>query len=337
MTTRLPLEGPLRIALATDAQLWDLPQPQREGLVLRVLRARFATFLEHAATTLRACTSEPERKAALGTLVDYRTRVLAQRLKIDEHKVTAFRYAILSVLRDEAYARCAPSPDLVSPHVVKGREDEPQRLVLDALKEIERLTSTYTPVYRDSRVQEASESVYANDSKELVSADLEEDVTRLLSLARIALPSGETVAQRLQAYQGALQHLLTHDLWTDVLQGPKPHLDRLVTARSLQHALTSAQEERVVAHRYVIAGDEVTVPRIAPFALPGEEREASTRTIAYAVTQGWETIASGLTQATSFEDARVRVLELVRDWMTVDTSISDGPDDGHPDVQVFVA
>lgn len=336
-TATFNLAAAIAIAYKLDPTLTSLPKAKLEGLSLKVIRHKFGEWFNTTVSTLMAVENEQEKKSLLGSAVDYRTRAARWTLKemgleFDEDFITRFRYAIMNCIRDEAYARSNPSDRFTSPHVVKGREDEQQVLVLQALEELDEVTRSYTPVYRESKFEEASGGLYANDSKELIAAETEAEVDRLMRLAGIAIGNGETVAERLQNLHRCHDVLTTHKLWKDVLKTPGEHLDRLKLALSLNTQLHTAVSDRVKAHQYVIAGDEVVVPRIAAHSVPSVDAVGGSykRTYCFVLTQGWSFVESGYVTATSFDEARAEVLALY-------TSNCSDEDEGTQGIEVFLA
>ncbi|MGI8747034.1 MAG: hypothetical protein ACR2J4_01600 [Deinococcus sp.] len=283
-------------------------------MILKVIRQHFAEWFTVTVSALMAATTEAEKKTLLGAAVDYRTRVVQGRLRremklvLEEEFIRTFRHAVMQILRDEAYAQGTPGERFTTPHVVKGREDEQQVLVLAAMEEIDQVTSSFSPVYRDSKLLEAAESRYANDSREIVGGETEAEVDRLLCLAGIQLGNGETPAEQLQNLRRKHDVLTDHAVWKHVLRTPTDHLDRLRLALSLDAQLSAATDDRVTAHRYVMGGDDVVVPRIARHSLPPEEvAETRSRTYCYVVAEGWTFTHSGYVPAVSFGDARAAV------------------------------
>lgn len=318
-TATFNLAAAIAIAYKLESSLTSLPKEKLEGICLKVIRHKFGGWFNTTVSKLMELEDEQARKKFLGSAVDYRTRAARWTLKkeldleLDEDFITRFRYAIMNCIRDEAYARINPSDRFTTPHVVKGREDEQQVLVLRALDELDEVIGSFSPVYRESKFEEAEGSQYANNSLELVAAETELEVDRLMRLAGIvAIGNGETVAEQLQNLHRCHDALTTHKLWKDVLKTPAEHLDRLKLALSLKSQLAAAQEDRVTAHRYVIAGDEVVVPRIAAHSVPSVDSVGGIykRTYCFVLTQGWSFVESGYIAATSFDEARAAVLEL---------------------------
>ncbi|MBZ9714961.1 hypothetical protein [Deinococcus multiflagellatus] len=314
--TTFNLPTAVSIAYTLDNTLATLPMVQLEGLSLKVIRHKFREWFEATVKKLMVTENEQDKKSLLGSAVDYRTRAAVWTLKkernleFDEEFVANFRYAIMNVLRDEAFARSNPDERFASPHVVKGREDEQQVLVFRAMDEIDDITKSYSPVYRGSKFSEANQSQYANDAKELIAPEVEGEVDRLLRLARLNIGHGETPAEQLQTLQRAHELLTTHKVWNDILKTPADHLDRLKLALSLESQLAAAQSDRVKAHQYQIAGDDVVVPRIAPHSVPGVDKveRLYQRTFCFVITEGWDFVESGYVYARSFDDARAAVL-----------------------------
>ncbi|ABW34990.1 hypothetical protein Dgeo_2947 (plasmid) [Deinococcus geothermalis DSM 11300] len=339
-TATFNLAAAIAIAYKLDPTLTSLPKAKLEGLSLKVIRHKFGEWFNTTVSTLMAVENEQEKKSLLGSAVDYRTRAVRWNLKkemdleFDEDFITRFRYAIMNCIRDEAYARINPSDRFTTPHVVKGREDEQQVLVLQAMDEIDKVTRSYSPVYRDSKLKEARESQYANDSKALVDAETEAEVDRLLKLARLSIGNGETPAEQLQSLLRTHDALTTHKLWKDVLKTPAEHLDRLKLALSLEAQFASAQSERVTAHQYVIAGDEVVVPRIAAHSVPSVDSVGTLhkRTYCYVITEGWSLVESGYVTAGSFDDARALTLALYSNLPE-----DDAAEEGTQGIEVFLA
>ena len=337
-TATFNLTSAIAIAHKLDNNLAGLPKEKLEGVSLKIIRHKFGEWFDATVSKLMETENEQERKTLLGAAVDYRTRAVRWNLKKElnlefkEDFITLFRYAIMNCIRDEAFARKTSSDRFTSPHVVKGREDEQQVLVLQAMDEIDEITKSFSPVYRDSKLKEAGESQYANDSKELIAADTELEVDRLLKLARLSIGNGETPAEQLQSLLRTHDALTTHKLWKDVLKTPAEHLDRLKLALSLESQLSSAQSERVTAHQYVIAGDEVVVPRIATHTVPSKDavRAMYKRTYCYVITQGWTFVESGYVTAGSFDDARAEVLAM-------NSHLDDDAEEGNQVTEVLLA
>ncbi|GGB73742.1 hypothetical protein [Deinococcus soli (ex Cha et al. 2016)] len=314
--TTLNLATAIAIAFRLDTSITTLPKEQLEGLSLKVIRHKFGAWFTTTVSKLMEMEDEQAKKKYLGSAVDYRTRAVQWTLKkdmnleFDEEFITRFRYAIMNCLRDEAFARSNPSDRFTSPHVVKGREDEQQVLVLHAMEELDDVTKSFAPVFRDSKLKEASESQFANDSKELVATETEAEVDRLLRIAGIAFGNGETPDQQLQTLSKAHDTLTTHKVWSTILKTPAEHLDRLKLAQSLESQLHAASTDRVKAHQYYIAGDEVTVPRITAHSVPTADAGGMyQRTYCFVLTLGWNFVNSGYITATSFDEARAAVLE----------------------------
>ncbi len=303
MTTALNITAALEAARTLDPHVLSLPKKQLEGIAYKILRSRFKPFLESAVKELIAA-PQTEAKAVLGRLIDYRTRVVASQQKVAEELIQDFRYALMNVIRDEAFMRGRPeNPEkFCSVHVAKGRIDEGMPGIKRALAELDDICHSVTPVFAESRVNQATASQSSNDDRRLIALETELEVQQLLRTARVHLNFGETPTDQLRGWTEALRVLTTHKHFAYMTGGFVPHFDRLKTARSLRLQLFAAQQERIVAHQYRVHGDDVRVPRIA-------ERNPLSDVTLYVVTRGWTTIASDMIAKIDRSDLEAQLKE----------------------------
>ena len=303
MTAALNITHALEAARTLDPHVLSLPKKQLEGVAYRVLRTRFKAFFESAVKQLMAAPST-EAKTVLGRLVDYRTRIVASQQGIAEELLQDFRYALMNVIRDEAFMNSRPEDPakFCSVHVAKGRTDEGMPGIKRALAELDDICHSVSPVFAESRVDQATASQYANDERRLIAQETEHEVHQLLRVAGVHVNFGETPADQLRGWKEALDVLTTHKHFKHVTGGVSFHLDRLKTARSLRQQLFAAQQERVVAHQYHVHGDNVRVPRIA-------ERTPLGDVTLYVVTRGWSLFASGMVGKTDRNDLENQLKE----------------------------